>query len=262
MKPLVTTVRAALSCHWAVPRRSDSAVLFKFSTPDVDFLLAAHDDEGVQRIIMMREQNVKDPYVPQHLVPIRRDVLSRIASFAERARTPGSLFLPRQWHQYKYHNYMAFFVAAKHDIHTSRWITEISPGDRTDIIFWKTTTSADRWDLEVFAKSSRSAIPKLEGGWAQAIVAATQHFAQVRSEPPDVEMSLPALEQSATKGWTYEQWLGAISNDQRAFIEASTDKSIRLRGPAGSGKTLALTLKAIREVLTLAKPDATYAFSS
>ena len=62
-------------------------------------------------------------------------------------------------------------------------------------------------------------------------------------------MYLPALEQSTTKGWTYAQWLEAISNDQREFIEASTDKSVRLRGPAGSGKTLTLTLKAIREVL-------------
>jgi superfamily I DNA/RNA helicase len=64
-------------------------------------------------------------------------------------------------------------------------------------------------------------------------------------------MYLPALEQSGTRGWAYGQWLAAISSDQRAFIEASTDKSIRLRGPAGSGKTLTLTLKAIREVLNV-----------
>ena len=255
MKPLVTTVRAIseLATGLSPDAVSDSAVLFEFSTPEVDFLFAADDDEGVQRIVMMRDQNVKDPYVPEHLVPIRRDVLSRIASFAERARTPGPLSLPRQWHQYKHHNYVSFFVASKHDMDTSRWITEISPGDRADVIFWKTTTSADKWTLEEFEKSSRPAIPVLEGGWALAIAAAREHFAQARSEPPDVEMSLPALEQSTTKGWTYEQWLEAISNDQRAFIEASTDKSIRLRGPAGSGKTLALTLKAIREVLNARK---------
>jgi UvrD-like helicase family protein len=251
MKPLVTTVRAVseLATGLSPDAVSDSAVLFEFSTSEADFLLAADDDEGTQRIVVMREQNVKDSYVPEHLVPIRRDVLSRMASFAERARTPGPLSLPRQWHQYKHHNYMAFFVASKHDTHTSRWITEVSPGDRADVIFWKTTTSADRWTLEEFVKSTRPAIPKLEGGWAQAIAAAREHFAQALSEAPDVEMSLPVLEQSTTKGWTYEQWLEAISNDQRAFIEAGTDKSIRLRGPAGSGKTLALTLKAIREVL-------------
>ena len=144
-------------------------------------------------------------------------------------------------------------MAGKHDITTSRWITEVSPSERADVTFWKSTTSADRLTLEEFEESSRPVIPKFEGSWAQAIAAARENFAQARSEPSDVEMSLPVLEQSTTKGWTYEQWLEAISNDQRAFIEASTDKSIRLRGPAGSGKTLALTLKAIRETLNIRK---------
>ena len=63
-------------------------------------------------------------------------------------------------------------------------------------------------------------------------------------------MLLPHLEPGTTKGWSYAQWLDAISDDQRNFVEASTEKSIRLRGPAGSGKTLSLTLKALREVLS------------
>jgi hypothetical protein len=251
MKPLVTTTRSVseLATGLSPDAVSTSEVLFEFSTPELDFLIAADDDDGVQRIIIMREQNVHDPYVPDHLISLRRDVLSRMASFAERARASGALSLPRQWHQYKYHNYVAFFVTPKHDVHASRWIVEVSPSERADVIFWKTTTSNDKFDLEEFEKSARPASPRLEAGWAQAIAAAKEHFTQARSEPSDVEMCLPALEQSTTKGWSYKQWLEAISKDQRAFIEATTDKSIRLRGPAGSGKTLALTLKAIREVL-------------
>ena len=252
MKPLVTTVRAVseLATGLSPDAVSASEVLFEFGTPEVDFLLAADDDEGVPRIVMMREQNVKDPYVPEHLVGIRRDVLSRMASFAERARASGPLSLPRQWHQYKYNNYIAFF-AAKHEVNASRWIAEVSPGDRADVIFWKTTTSNDKSTLAEFAQSNPPKVRKLESGWAQAIAAAREYFAQARSQPSDVEINLPALEQSTTKGWTYEQWLEAIGNDQRAFIEASTEKSIRLRGPAGSGKTLALTLKSVREVLNI-----------
>lgn len=253
MKPLVTTVRAVseLATGLSPDAIPSSAVLFEFSTPEADFLLAAGDDEGVQRIIIMREQNIKDPYVPEQLVSLRRDIMSRMASFAERARISGSISLPRQWHQYKHHNFISFFAVPKHDINASRWITEVSSNDRADVIFWKTTTSAEKSTLEEFEKSSRPPVPKFESSWVQAIAAATEHFVQARSDPSDVEMSLPALEQSTTKGWTYQQWLEAISNDQRAFIEASIDKSIRLRGPAGSGKTLALTVKAIREVLNV-----------
>jgi hypothetical protein len=253
MKPLITTVNAVseLATGLSPDAVSASEVLFEFSAPEVDFLLAANDDERVQRIVMIREDYVRDPYVPEHLIGIRRDVLSRMASFAERAKTSGPLSLPRQWHQYKYNNYIAFRVTPKYDVYESRWIAEVSPSDRADIVFWKTTTSNSRSTLEQFELSNRPRVSKLESGWAQAVAAAGEYFAQARSKPSDVEMRLPALEQSTTKGWTYQQWLDAIGNDQRAFIEASTDESIRLRGPAGSGKTLALTLKAVREVLKI-----------
>ena len=70
-----------------------------------------------------------------------------------------------------------------------------------------------------------------------------------RSNAPDVDIHLPAVPPGAIKGHSFDEWLTLISKDQRAFIEAPTNKSIRLKGPAGSGKTLAIYLKAIREVL-------------
>lgn len=252
MKPLVSTVRALreLATGLSPAAISASTVLFEFGTSEVDFLLAADDDEGIQRIVVMRDQNIKERYAPEHLADLRRDVLSRMSSFAERARTAGPLSLPRGWHQYKYNNYISFFAVPNNDTQASRWIAEVLPGDRADIVFWTTTTSNRRSTLEEFEASNRLTVPKLEDNWVQAVVAAKEHFAQERRpETSDVEMWLPALEQSTTKGWSYEQWLEAVSDDQRAFIEAGTDKSIRLRGPAGSGKTLALTLKAIREVV-------------
>ncbi|MGW2891361.1 DEAD/DEAH box helicase [Streptomyces griseoruber] len=250
MKPLITTVRAIseLATGLSSDAVSSSRVLFEFNTSEIDFLLAADDEDGVQRIVVVREGNAKEPYVPDHLGSLRRDVLSRMKSFAERARTAGPLSLPRQWHQYKYNNYVAFRVASKIDEHASRWIAEVLSGDRADVIFWKTTTSNSKSTLEEF-ESTRPVLPDWGQGWMQAVAAAKEHFTQARSQPADVEMNLPILEQSTTKGWTYQQWLAAITLEQRAFVDAGTDKSIRLRGPGGSGKTLALTLKAIREVL-------------
>jgi hypothetical protein len=149
MKPLVTTVRAVseLATGLSPDAVSTSEVLFEFSTPEIDFLIAADDDEGIQRIVMIREQSVNDPYVPDHLVDLRRDVLSRMASFAERAKASGPLSLPRQWHQYKHHNYVAFFVTPKHDMRASRWIAEVSPSERADIIFWSSRNLVARQSL-------------------------------------------------------------------------------------------------------------------
>ncbi|MGW0859849.1 DEAD/DEAH box helicase [Streptomyces sp. NPDC002690] len=250
MKPLITTVRALseLAAGLSPEAILSSSVLFTSIIDGVEVLVATEDDEESQRVLIIREQYTKDPFVPDHLISRRRDVLSRMKSFAERARTPGPLSLPQQWHQYKYNNFIAFRAAPKFDAKASRWITEVTPGSRADITFWGTTTSDNKSTLEDFGKA-RPVTPQVNGLWTQAISAAREHFAQMRTQPADVEISLPVLEQSATRGWTYEQWLGAVTKEQHAFIDAVTDKSIRLRGPAGSGKTLALTLKAIREVL-------------
>ena len=251
MKPLVTTGRALreLATGLSPDAITASSVLFEFDTPSASFLVTAEDNLETQRIVVMRESNINERLVPENLANFRRAVLSRMASFAERARIQP-LSLPRGWHQYKHHNLVAFFALPNADVQGTRWITEVLPGQRSDVVYWRTTTAANKSTLEEFDAAESRVMPDLEAAWTRAIGAAQLHFAAPRQPAAsDVEMYLPALEQSPTKGWSYDRWLEAVSSDQRAFIEAATDKSIRLRGPAGSGKTLALTLKAIREVL-------------
>ncbi|MFL6117193.1 MAG: UvrD-helicase domain-containing protein [Catenulispora sp.] len=251
MKPLVTTPQALIELATGLSPGAvaSSAVLYSHSTPAAEYLLKLGDDASSQRVILIRDKNTKDPFVPDHLVTSRRDVLSRMANFVERARTGSLISLPRQWHQYKHNNLIAFFAVPRIDQLSSRWIVEVKSGERPDVIFWATTTSSKKTSLEQF-ETTRKALPEnLDDGWQAANEFAANHFAQARSEPTDVEIRLSALDQSIAMGRTYEQWLSAVSREQDAFVKAATDKSIRLRGPAGSGKTLALTLKAVREVL-------------
>lgn len=251
MKPLVTTVRALreLATGIAPDAVVASSVLYNFESRSSTFLLSLGDTLDSQRVVFMRENNVRERYVPEHLTEFRRDVLSRMASFAERART-RPLSLPRGWHQYKHHNLVAFYAVPGGDRRSTRWIAEVKSDDRADVFYWHTTTSATESTLEEFAASDARQFSIADIEWEQAFEAASQYFSDARRpDRSDIDMHLPALAQSPTKGWTYEHWTGAVGDDQSAFIEAPTDKSIRLRGPAGSGKTIALTLKAIREVL-------------
>ena len=252
MKPLVMTVRAAkeLATGLSPDAVSASSVLVEHRGAMVDVLLTVKDQANEQRIVLDRSSNKKERFVPEHLAERRRDVLSRMASFAERARTPGPVSLPRGWHQYKHHNLIAFFAVAGTEPQASRWIAEVLPGRRADVIFWRTTTSDQQESLERFEATRPELSHNWETDWSAAIDAAARHTEEgLSAQPSDVEISLSPLQPSATKGWSYAQWLDSISNDQRSFVEADPMKSIRLRGPAGSGKTLALTLKAVREVL-------------
>ncbi|MFD9892677.1 UvrD-helicase domain-containing protein [Amycolatopsis sp. NPDC059027] len=252
MKPLVTTVRSLkeLATGLSPDAVSASPLLFEYTGGNVDVLLTVDDAADEQRVVLMRDSNSKERYVPEHLADLRREVLSRMASFAERARTNGPVTVPRGWHQYKHNNLIAFFAVPRSQAQASRWITEVLPGERSDVVFWITTTSDQKATLEEFESSKRAMPPAWETDWKAAVATTAEQIEQARrTQPSDVEISLPVLDQSATKGWSYELWLETITNDQRSFVEASSSKSIRLRGPAGSGKTLALTLKAIREVL-------------
>lgn len=252
MKPLVTTVRSLkeLATGLSPEAVSASPLLFEYVGDSVDVLLTADDKAKEQRIVLMRDSNSKERYVPEDLADLRRDVLSRMASFAERARANGPLTVPRGWHQYKHNNIIAFFAVPRRHARASRWIAEVLPGERSDVVLWITTTSDQKATLAEFELSKPTMPPGWETDWKAAVAEAAERIEQARRvQPPDLEISLPPLEQSTTKGWSYEHWLESITGDQRSFVEASTSKSIRLRGPAGSGKTLALTLKAIREVL-------------
>lgn len=252
MKPIMTTVAALkeLATGLSADAIEASSALYMYAGQSWDVIVARGDDLASQRVYVMRQERQKALLVPDHLISTSRSVLSRMASFAERVRSPGSLSLPRGWHQYKHKNFVAFFAAPSQDINASRWIAEVLSGDPANVVFWRITTSSQRDRLEQFEEVRPSLPPNKDSDWQQAISSAGERFSQLSETPPsDVEISLPPLQPSATQGWSYSQWLQAVSGDQRSFIEAKTDKSIRLRGPAGSGKTLALTLKAIREVV-------------
>lgn len=251
MKPLVTTVRALRELATGISPDAiwTSPVLYEHAGPSADYIVAAGDSPGDQRVIVTRDNNVKERLVPDELASVRRDALSRMASFAERVRIlPWAL--PRSWHQYRRDNLVAFFAVHRGDTLSTRWIAEVSTGARSDVIFWRVTTSETFVTLEDFAGQERGLSLELESEWSAVFARAREHFDEARRPAAsDIDIDLPAVERSPTQGRSYDQWLATVSQDQRKFIEAPTEKAIRLRGPAGSGKTLALTIKAVREVL-------------
>lgn len=61
------------------------------------------------------------------------------------------------------------------------------------------------------------------------------------------------------KSYTYEDWVKHLSHLQSAFLNKPAEKAIKLRGPAGTGKTLAMELKTIK--LLREHPDSRILFT-
>lgn len=249
MKPLITSPKALreLASGIATSAISTTSRLFVAEYGTADVLLTVEDDADSALVVIWREYFGPDPFLPVELAGTRREALSRMASFTERA-VSTQLTLPRGWHQYKYDSFLSFFALPGNDARGTRWITERVNDGPGVTIFWQLTTSKNQVRLEDF----RAKVPTLPIGivddWHHAIVD-LQALVSNEREKADAEVFLPHVQLGAQQDQSLAGWLAVTSPDQRRFIDATTSHSIRLRGPAGSGKTLALTLKAVHEVL-------------
>lgn len=249
MNPLITSASALreMASGLATSAIESTPRLFFVRYASSDVLLTTEDDAESPTIVIWREDFTRDPFVPNHLVESRREVLSRMASFAERAQlTPISL--PRAWHQFKRSNLVSFFAVPRGDALATRWIAEHVSGNGGATVFWRATTAKNKTELEDFEAEALRLPGSIFDDQANALQELEARKSSQRDEA-DAEVYLPHRPVQDIRDHTFEGWLASASPDQLSFVNASTDRSIRLRGPAGSGKTLALTLKAVREVL-------------
>lgn len=244
MIPVVLTLNALREVAVGNPAEMESqAVVFRWESDSAEYWWHRDDDEHAQRIVMFRESQ---DLLPAPLRVARREVYNRLVSFCERARH-FPLSLPHAWGQFKSDNLITFFAASSVLPESCRWIAEVSGAERSDIILWKVTTSNSRQDLEGY-KPDRETLPSIDDDfetfWAE--FRNWRESGSKRSHSTDVELdSRTFLPTSGER--PFSQWMQEIGPEQEQFIKAPSNHSIRLRGPAGSGKTLALELKVLHE---------------
>ncbi|CAK6697293.1 UvrD-helicase domain-containing protein [Synechococcus sp. CBW1107] len=169
-------------------------------------------------------------------------VYSRIARLLKAARTPP-VHLPRSWAEFHLDNLVSFF--AESDRHEAkRWVAEID-GTCKFIRFLKITDSRNQIDLNEYAKSDlaspRAALESFITELRQA-----QSEDEKSQERFVSEFDLSKVGEAAvTAGQTYEGWLPRLSNEQLRAVELAPSESVRIVGPAGSGKTLTLCMRAL-----------------
>lgn len=154
------------------------------------------------------------------------------------------------WSPYHHDNLIQFFAVPR-PMGALRWIAQVNPRGSRDVIFWELTSPSQPIQLERFR-------PRLDlydaavALWDEAVAQAAKRFARLhRTERTGVAetIDLAATSWGAVTGnRSYSSWLDRLTDDQRRFLEKPATVSTRLRGPAGTGKTLLLELKALREL--------------
>jgi hypothetical protein len=154
------------------------------------------------------------------------------------------------WSPYHHDNLVQFFAVPR-AMGALRWVAQVNPRGSRDVVFWELTSPSQPIQLERF----RPRLDLYDGAvaeWDEAVAQASKRFARLRrTERTGVAdtIDLEATSWGAVTGHrSYQAWLDRLTDDQKRFLEKPATISTRLRGPAGTGKTLLLELKALREL--------------
>lgn len=164
----------------------------------------------------------------------------------EFANPPVSL--PMSWRKYQADNFIAFFALPKTLNSLSlRWIAENIKGG--PVVFWEITAAGSEVALVSYSPN-RSRIESFEAAWISAVGAAGHSGGLPSTDVqlrPTVDLQVVGAS-AVSRERPYSQWLNHLNDDQKRVLSFSREQTLKLRGIAGTGKTLTLQLKALHEV--------------
>lgn len=248
-RSLATCIERAPSSDWfvsvAIPDDGSWGVL-AVTQPDATHIVHVNDHPTDARIVVLSGGDYAlAPIAPDSL----RSAYQRIHRVATQSQTPP-LRLPTAWSQYHHNNFITFF-ANPIEVGNDRLIAEINIKNSNDVCIWSVTQRGEHIKLEEFSPPMRE-YESAVAAWADSLTAST-HRLNSGNDPekaplqPTVDLDATTFG-AVTKHRGYEAWIDDITEQQREFVFAPRTQSIKLRGPAGTGKTLALELKVLKEL--------------
>lgn len=212
----------------------------------------------------------RDDQATSQLVLIQADALVALRDLGERATgraleridrvarefSSPPLSLPPLWHKYQENSRVAFFALPRSlNSNSLRWIAERLPNG--DTVFWCLTSRDAEMRLADYAPNHALAETASSTWKAQR--------ADALGQLPPSEPGRRYLQQSVdldivgggavSRFRTFTAWKPLLTPKQLEVIDYSGLEALKVRGAAGTGKTLTLQLKALHDVYTADERD-------
>lgn len=160
-----------------------------------------------------------------------------------RATAKFPIRLPVSWSEYHFKSLISFFALPR-AVDRVRWIAEIDDSQKS-VKFVGLTTPSKPQDLERFdVPTTPNLRDQVDIG-----VKTVSDIPRERELGFVDRVDFAAIGSAAiSKSLTVEQWLDLLKPSQREVLDIDPGNSIRIVGPAGSGKTLMLCLRALSQV--------------
>lgn len=205
---------------------------------NIDCIFSAH--EPAEPYFALINTDALSKVLPE---ATNQDVFRRIARVVKSFGAPP-IHLPRQWSEYHYQNLLTFFAMPKSSS-AFRWVVETN-GPARCVRFDHVTSRGAQADL-----ANHSAAP-----WPQDFMQIVEELRALKSSITSKEVTTRAMAEQidlqaigstpVVQNRSFEEWEHYLSNSQSDVLAQPIDVSIRIVGPAGSGKTLALCMRAMQ----------------
>jgi hypothetical protein len=153
---------------------------------------------------------------------------------------------PKQWSQYGSGKLLTIF-AYPSTLGSERIVAHIERHETVDVVFCSLSSGEHPIILEHFSPNLGVASASLSRFAVAASEASARLGALGRTKSSGVYDLDQVAHGAVTGGFTYSTWLAKLSLPQREFVDHAPNRSLKLRGPAGTGKTLAMELKVLHE---------------
>lgn len=193
--------------------------------------------DATSRLLVIRRKKggLFDAVEPEE----RRSVFDRCARVALRSFDKSRVTLNPKWMAFHHDNRVSIFASGIGS--NMRIVADVNVGGSGDTYLFDYAPAEQVQDLA-------SLQPDVES-YEAARADFEREVSKVDSAKPQIEgnIELDQLDPvSITKGLSYEDWERLLSPRQREFVERELTGPLRLRGTAGTGKTLAMVMKAVR----------------
>jgi len=222
------------------PSLLDAQLPVRTREGDTTFIASGREREDFKYAVIDADELRKLPQSDmRHALPRIDRALKATARFPLR--------LPPSWGEYHAGNKVAFFALPREIKGGFRWIAEYDSGDNR-LLFRRITNPGAEIQLESYSEpypsSERNRLKELISIVSKGKKPGEDKRSTSLVETFDFEVVGAYAISSAQ---TLEQWIPRLKGGQKSLIDLPTLASARVIGPAGSGKTLALCIRALME---------------
>ncbi|SBK00193.1 UvrD/REP helicase [Klebsiella variicola] len=175
----------------------------------------------------------------------KNDAFYRILRVGHLSMSPGKITVPTKWAPY--HSGSLLSIQSSHSFNNDkgRIFFDLNPNE-TDHTY---VYSFDNKKTDItLVNNNREIFLKAINAYEDALIALLTNDTIKNESFGTGKITLPPLQDKLTLGFNLREWLDAkLTIEQRDFVYSEIDKSIRLVGAAGTGKTLSLVVKCLYE---------------